>query len=34
MNELVATKFTVRSANELQTDVCTTAGRIAERTVR
>jgi len=34
MNELAATKFTVRSANELQTDGCTTAGRIAERTVR
>jgi len=34
MNELAATKFTVRSANELQTDGCTTAGRIAERAVR
>jgi len=33
MNELSATKFPVRSANELQTDGCTTAGRIAERTV-
>ena len=34
MNELAATKFPVRSANELQIDGCTTAGRIAERTVR
>jgi hypothetical protein len=35
MNQLAATKFPVRSANnELQTDDCTTAGRIAERIVR
>ena len=30
-NELAATKFPLRSANELQTDDCTTAGRITER---
>ena len=34
MNELAATKFPVRSVNELQTDDCTTAGRITERIVR
>ena len=34
MNELAATKFPVSSANELQTDDCTTAGRITERIVR
>ena len=34
LNELAATKFPVRSANELQTDDCTTAGRITERSVR
>ena len=34
MNELAATKFPLRSANELQTDDCTTAGRITERIVR
>ena len=34
MNELAATKFPVRSANELQTDGCTTAGSIAERNLR
>ena len=34
MNELAATKFPVSSANELQTDGCTTAGRITERIVR
>jgi hypothetical protein len=34
MNELAATKFPLRSANELQTDGYTTAGRIAERSVR
>jgi len=34
MNELAAMKFPVSSANELQTDDCTTAGRIAERIVR
>jgi len=33
-NELAATKFPVRSANELQTDDCTTAGRISERIER
>ena len=33
MNELAATKFLLRSANELQTDDCTTAGRITERIV-
>ena len=33
-NELAATKFLLRSANELQTDDCTTAGRITERIVR
>ena len=33
MNELAATKFPLRSANELQTDDCTTAGRITERIV-
>jgi hypothetical protein len=31
MNELAATKFPLRSANDLQTDDCTTAGRITER---
>ena len=30
MNELAATKFPLRSANEFQTDDCTTAGRITE----
>ena len=34
MNELAATKFPVRFVNELQTDDCTTAGRISERIVR
>ena len=34
MNELAATKFPLRSANELQTDGCTTAGHITERIVR
>jgi len=34
MNELAATKFPLRSANELQTDDCTTAGRITECIVR
>ena len=34
MNELAATEFLLRSANELQTDGCTAAGRIAERIVR
>ena len=34
MNELAATKFPVRSANELQTDDCTTVGHIVERIVR
>jgi hypothetical protein len=34
MNELAATKFPVRSANKLQTDDCTTAGRITEPSVR
>ena len=34
MNELAATKFPVRSVNVLQTDDCTTAGRITERIVR
>jgi len=34
MNELAATKFPVRSANELQTDDRTTAGRITECIVR
>jgi len=34
MNELAATKFRVRSANELQTDGYTAAGRITERVVR
>ena len=29
-NELAATKFPLLSANELQTDDCTTAGRITE----
>jgi hypothetical protein len=29
MNELAATKFPLRYANELQTDDCTIAGRIA-----
>ena len=30
MNELAATKVSLRSANELPTDDCTTAGRISE----
>jgi len=34
MNELAATKFPVMYANKLQTDDCTTAGRITERIVR
>ena len=34
MNELAATKFPVRSANELQTDNYTTAGRITKHIVR
>jgi hypothetical protein len=34
MNELAATKFPLRSANDLQTDDCTTAGRKTERIVR
>ena len=34
MNELAATKFPVIYVNELQTDGCTTAGRITECTVR
>jgi hypothetical protein len=34
MNELGSTKFPVRSANELQTDDCTTVGLIAEPIVR
>ena len=34
MNELAATKFPLRSANELQTDDCTTAKCITERIVR
>jgi len=34
MNELAATKFSLRSSNELQTDDYTTAGRITERIVR
>jgi len=34
MNELAAKKFPVRSANELQTDNCATAGRTTERIVR
>jgi len=34
MNELAATKFPLSSVNELQTDGCTTAGRITERIVR
>jgi hypothetical protein len=33
MNELAATKFPSRSANELQTDDCTTAGGVTERIV-
>jgi len=34
MNELAATKFPLRFANELQTDDCTVVGRVAERIVR
>ena len=34
LSELTATKFPVRSANELQTDDCTTAGPIVERILR
>jgi hypothetical protein len=34
MNELTATKFPLRSANELQTDDSTAAGRLTERIVR
>ena len=34
MNELAATEVSLRSANELPTDDCTTGGRITERIVR
>jgi len=34
MNKLAATKFPRRSANDLQSGDCTTAGRITQRTVR
>ena len=34
MNELAATKVSLRFSNELQTDDCTTVGRTTERIVR
>ena len=34
MNELAATKVSLRSANDLPTDNCTTVGPITERIVR
>jgi hypothetical protein len=34
MNELVATKVHLRSANEMEIDDCTTAGRITKHNVR
>ena len=34
IKQIAAIKYPVRSANELQTDDCTTAGRISERIVR